>query len=180
VSPKANSWTKAEQSDITKLLTSNMTGNRQMPLPNINLKQAFVAQSVLPAALLRSENDAVFLNKNKYLNTENKGNVSYRKENYFLFSVWNCEKRLFVCRQIIFGATSGTLVTLLYGLLCSLRIRELWTCCWQWVLYISKKKICMKSYYWYIVVYQQYIIAKRVYFKFETPTRGSFERFTFF
>jgi hypothetical protein len=78
---------KAEKSDITKLLIPNMTGNRQMPLPNMTLKQAFAAQSVLPAALLRSENDAVFLNKSKYLNTENKLNVSYRKKNCFLFSV---------------------------------------------------------------------------------------------
>jgi hypothetical protein len=116
---------KAEQSDITKHLTSNMTGNRQMPLPNMNLKQAFVAQSVLSAALLRSENDAVFLNKNKYLNTENDLNVASREKNCFHFSFWNCEQRLFVCRQIIFGATSGNVVTLLYGLLCSLRIREL-------------------------------------------------------
>jgi hypothetical protein len=63
-----------------------MTGNRQMPLPNMNLKQAFAAQSVLPAVLLLSENDAVFLNKNKYLNTENWGNVTYRKKE--LFSVY--------------------------------------------------------------------------------------------
>jgi hypothetical protein len=56
---------KAEPFDITKLLISYKTGNRQMPLPIINLKQAFVAQSVLPAALVRSENKAVFLNKNK-------------------------------------------------------------------------------------------------------------------
>jgi hypothetical protein len=75
---------KAEQSDIKKLLTSNMTGNRQMPLPNINLKQAFVAQSVLSAALLRSENDTVFLNKNKYMNAENERNVAYRKKELFL------------------------------------------------------------------------------------------------
>jgi len=80
VSPKAKSCLKAEQSDISKLLTSNVTGNRQMPLPNMNLKQAFTAQSVLSAAMLRSEKDTLFLNKNKYLNTENKRNVSYRKK----------------------------------------------------------------------------------------------------
>ena len=51
-----------------------------MPLPNMNLKQAFTAQSVLSAAMLRSEKDTLFLNKNKYLNTENKRNVSYRKK----------------------------------------------------------------------------------------------------
>lgn len=70
---------KAEQSDIRKLLISNMTGNRQMPIPSMNLKQVFAAQSVLPDAMLRSENDEIFLNKNKYLNTENKLNVFYRK-----------------------------------------------------------------------------------------------------
>jgi len=64
-----------------------MTGNRQMPLPNMNLKQELAAQSVLPTALLLSENDTVFLNKNKYLNTENKRNVSYRKKNCFMFTV---------------------------------------------------------------------------------------------
>ena len=73
---------KAEQSDITKILISNMTGNRQMPLPNVNLKQAFAAEIVLLAVLLRSENDAVFLNKNKYLNTDNKLNASYRKRTF--------------------------------------------------------------------------------------------------
>jgi hypothetical protein len=77
----------AKQSDITKLLISNMTGNRQMPLPNMSLKQTFADQSVLPATLPLSEKVAVFLNKNKYLNTENKLNVSYRKKNCFLFSL---------------------------------------------------------------------------------------------
>jgi hypothetical protein len=42
-----------------------MTGNRQTPLPNIKLKQASVAPSALPAALLSSESDVEFLNKNK-------------------------------------------------------------------------------------------------------------------
>ena len=77
---------KAEKSDITKLLISNMTGNRQMPLPYMNLKQTFASQSVLPAALLRSENDAIFLSKNTYLNIENKLSASYRKKNCFLFN----------------------------------------------------------------------------------------------
>lgn len=67
---------KAQCFGVTQLLISNMTGNRQMPLPNMNLKQAFVDQSALPAAKRRSENDAVFLNKDKNLCTENKQNVT--------------------------------------------------------------------------------------------------------
>jgi hypothetical protein len=86
---------KAEKSDITKLLISNMTGNRQMPLPNMNLKQTFASQNVLAAALLRSKNDAIFLSKNKYLNTENNLSASYRKKNCFLFSVLKYEQRRF-------------------------------------------------------------------------------------
>jgi hypothetical protein len=55
-----------------------------MPLPIMNLKQAFAAQNVLPAALMRSENNAVFLNKNKNVNTKNKQNVSDGIKNCFM------------------------------------------------------------------------------------------------
>lgn len=43
--------------------------------------------NALPAAMLLSENDAVFLSNNKILYTENKQNVTDWKKNFFVFSV---------------------------------------------------------------------------------------------
>jgi hypothetical protein len=56
---------KAEHFDITKRLIPNVTGNRQTPLPDMNMKLAFVAKRELLAALQPSETDAALLNKNK-------------------------------------------------------------------------------------------------------------------
>jgi hypothetical protein len=101
---------KAEPFDITKPLISNKTGNRQMPLPIIYLKQAFAAQSVLPAALMCSVSNAVFLNKNKNVDTKNKQNVSDGKNCFLLIETMCTPTFFFLCRQIKFGAASSKVV----------------------------------------------------------------------
>lgn len=106
-----------------------------MPLPIINLKQAFAAQRVLPAASMCSKN-----NKNKNVDTKNKQNVSDGKNCFLLIETMNTDFFFPMSTKQIWRSVKQGGYVILWSF-CSVRVREIWTCCWEWVSYISNKKI---------------------------------------
>jgi hypothetical protein len=110
---------KAEPFDITKPLISNKTGNRQMPLPIINLKQAFAAQRVLPAASMCSKN-----NKNKNVDTKNKQNVSDGKNCFLLIETMNTDFFFPMSTKQIWRSVKQGGYVILWSF-CSVRVREI-------------------------------------------------------
>lgn len=77
-----------------------------------------------------------------------------------------------LCRQIIFGAASGKMETLFYEFLCSLRIRKIWTFCWQWVPYLSRRKL-----YEILLLIFFDLEARNVYLKFQNTNSGKLCKF---